>query len=747
VLLATTGRRALDAIPEEVPDLVVVDLTLPDLDGLTVCRLLRDGEDTGDIPIICMSEADRVESRVESFEHGAVDFIQKPFEAAEVLARVKRHVTVSRVREALKESEARFRSVTESAIDAIISADGAGIIRSWNRAAEQIFGYPAAEAVGQRLELIIPERFREAHAQGIRRVAGGGESRVIGQTVELAALRKDGREIPIELSLATWTLGDDRYFTGILRDISERKQSEEKLRSVTELALDAIVTADAAGVIRSWNRAAESIFGYQPDEAIGQPLELIIPERFRDAHRDGIRRVSGGGESRVIGKTVEVAGLRKDGREIPIELSLSRWTHEDHGYYTGIIRDISERKAAEAQLKEYAEELARKHEELRAQHEQLRRSQEALLAFHRQNEKLFQAVASAMPGSDLDGKYRLENKLAQGGFGVVFAGVHLALQRPVAIKLFQAPANTVEDLSLERFRREGLTACRVNHPNAVAVIDSGVSEAGLPYLVMERLEGWTVSAHLRKAGPFGLRRAIRLVADVLSVLAVAHASGIVHRDIKPSNIFLHRPRGEDDETVKVLDFGIARFVDSEGPLEPITRTGQFVGTPVYMAPERFAGEREGGATDVYSVGVLLYEMLTGKAPFEAEANPWTTLWRQMHTTIAPLHEVDAAIPEALSELVQRALARAPGERPAARDMEATLRALLEDLPAGEEGPPPAPEGDDRPPGELTLGSSVGLDWYSDDEDAPTLARPATGPEPEPPTEERPGGDGDPGAER
>ena len=328
-------------------------------------------------------------------------------------------------------------------------------------------------------------------------------------------------------------------------------------------------------------------------ETVGLSLELIIPERFRKAHRTGIHRVTSGGESRVIGRTVEVAGLRKDGSELPIELSLSRWTHEGHGYYTGIIRDITERKAAEAQLKAYAEELSRKHEELRTQHEQLRQSQEALLAFHRQNAKLFQAVASAMPGSSLDGKYRLDEKLAKGGFGVVFAGVQLALDRPVAIKLFQPPAGAAEDLSLERFRREGLTACRINHPNAVAVIDSGVSEAGLPYLVMERLEGWTIAGHLRHEGTFGLRRTLGILADVCSVLALAHATGIVHRDIKPSNVFLHRPRGEEgvaeSEVVKVLDFGIARFVDSEGPLEPITQTGQFVGTPVYMAPERFAG--------------------------------------------------------------------------------------------------------------------------------------------------------------
>jgi PAS domain S-box-containing protein len=724
VQLATTGHRALDAIPDAAPELVIVDLELPDVDGLTLCRLLRSAPATAELPIICMSEAGESEVRIRSFEQGAVDFVQKPLEPAEVLARVKRHVTVARVRAALQESEAKFRSVTESAIDAIISADAEGVIRSWNRAAEAIFGYPAGEAVGQKLELIIPERFREAHAKGLRRVALGGEGRIIGSTVELAALRRDGREIPIELSLASWKLGESRYFTGIIRDISERKGSEERFRSVTESAIDAIVTADRGGVIRSWNRAAERIFGHRPEEAVGESLELIIPERFREAHRTGLARVSGGGEGRVIGRTVEVAGQRRDGSEIPIELSLSSWTHEGHRYFTGIIRDISERKAAEAQLKAYAEELGLKHDELRAQHEQLKRQQEALLAFHRQNDRLFQAVASAMPGSQLDGKYRLGATIARGGFGVVFEGVQLALDRPVAIKVFQPPAQAEEREALERFRREGLTACRVAHPNAVAVIDSGISEAGLPYLVMEKLHGRTVAGHLKEEGSFGPRRAALVAADVCSVLAVAHASGIVHRDVKPSNVFLHRPPGSaarSEEVVKVLDFGIARLVDTDDALDPITKTGQLIGTPVYMAPERFRGEAESGQADVYSLGMMLYEMLTGQAAFAAEASPWMTLWRQMHTVPTPLHERHPSVPRDLSDLVQRTLATRPEERPRAAELEKALREMAKTLPPDAPSAP-APLGS-RSPGHLTLGTSVDQPWYADPE-APTLDQPA-----------------------
>jgi len=134
------------------------------------------------------------------------------------------------VRTALRESEAKFRSVMESAIDAIVSGDAEGNIRSWNSAATALFGFTEAEVLGQPIEVIIPERYRESHKEGIRRVSSGGLSHVIGKTVELAAIRKDGSEFPVELSLATWFLDGNRYYTGIIRDIGERKRAEEALR-------------------------------------------------------------------------------------------------------------------------------------------------------------------------------------------------------------------------------------------------------------------------------------------------------------------------------------------------------------------------------------------------------------------------------------------------------------------------------------------------------------------------------------
>jgi PAS domain S-box-containing protein len=367
---AVSGEEALAAISVSEPNLVLLGDHLPDIGPFALLKKLKQGQQTSYIPVIFLTAVDDAETRIKAVELGD-DLITIPLEAREVLARVERQVTVSKVRMALRESETKFRSVMESAIDAIISADVSGNIRSWNTAATALFGFNEEEVIGRPIELIIPERFRKPHREGLSRVSSGGPSRVIGKTVEVAALRKNGSEFPVELSLATWFLDKDRYFTGIIRDISERKQAEQKFRSVTESAIDAIISADHTGNIVSWNNAATRILGYSSEETIGRRLEIIIPERFHEAHRKGMQRVTAGGESRVIGKTVELFARTKSGKEVPIELSLSTWTVRQDRYYTGIIRDIRERKKAEEALRMSEQALRAKTQELKEKNDML----------------------------------------------------------------------------------------------------------------------------------------------------------------------------------------------------------------------------------------------------------------------------------------------------------------------------------------------------------------------------------------
>ncbi|HVM54361.1 MAG TPA: PAS domain S-box protein [Acidimicrobiales bacterium] len=266
-----------------------------------------------------------------------------------------------------------IEALIDAVPDAIITADASGRIVSWNPAAERIFGYSAVEVVGQSLTVLIPERFQAAHSEGLARVAAGGDPRVIGTTVELVGVRRGGAEFPIELSLSTWTVEGARYFGGIIRDTTERTrltaelaESEARMAAILRSATDAIVAADQLGQITLWNDAAEQMLGYRADEVVGRPLTVIIPERFHDAHNAGILRMTRGEEPKIIGSTVEVFALRKDGSEVPIELSLATWELGGDRFYSGILRDISMRRWAEERIEAANTELAEKNQQLEA---------------------------------------------------------------------------------------------------------------------------------------------------------------------------------------------------------------------------------------------------------------------------------------------------------------------------------------------------------------------------------------------
>jgi PAS domain S-box-containing protein len=262
-------------------------------------------------------------------------------------------------------------ALVDAATDAIVIADSQGRILSWNVAAERTFGYSSVEVLGQPLTILIPERFREAHNAGIARVSAGGEPHVIGTAVELVAVRRGGSEFPIELSRSTWESDGQRYYAGIIRDTTERtrllnelSESEARLSAILRSANDAVVCADELGIVTLWNEAASRILGYTEEEAVGRPLTMVIPDRFQDQHNAGILRMQRGEEPRIIGQTVEVSALHRSGTEVPIELSLATWTHGGARLYSGIIRDISQRRWAEERIQAANEELAQKNQQL-----------------------------------------------------------------------------------------------------------------------------------------------------------------------------------------------------------------------------------------------------------------------------------------------------------------------------------------------------------------------------------------------
>ena len=269
------------------------------------------------------------------------------------------------------------------------------------------------------------------------------------------------------------------------------------------------------------------------------------------------------------------------------------------------------------------------------------------------------------PGQILAERYRLESLIGRGRHGIVYRAQHLELDRPVAVKLIQAPPLEDQELAL-RLEREGISACRVQHPNAVSVFDFALSEEGFPFLVMELLEGEPLDHELAR-GPLTPERCAQLVSPICSVLTEAHGQGVIHRDIKPQNIFLARDRS-GEEIVKVVDFGIATFVD--GGDTRLTAAGNRPGTPAYMAPERFSDEPYDGRVDVYSLGVMLYELLSGRLPFQVDDGNLLRMVR-LHLTAVP-EPLETLRPEAgpeIARLVGQAMAKNPADRPTLEELD------------------------------------------------------------------------------
>jgi serine/threonine-protein kinase len=264
---------------------------------------------------------------------------------------------------------------------------------------------------------------------------------------------------------------------------------------------------------------------------------------------------------------------------------------------------------------------------------------------------LDEPVDSAV-GRTLDGRYSIESQLGVGGVGAVYRATQVMLGRSVAVKLL---LDGLDPSFRARFEREAKALAGLRHPNIVAINDYGVDH-DTPYLVMELLEGETLAQRLQR-GPLEPEHVLELTQQLLRALAFVHEQGLVHRDLKPGNLFLEQlPDG--DERLKLLDFGLAKFMGSpqSSPDEPtVTRAGHVVGTPAYMAPEQIAGDGADARTDTYSVGVLLFQMLTGRVPFVGE--PVEQLKAHLVTVAPTLEQVCPGLrPQpALSEFVARAL--------------------------------------------------------------------------------------------
>lgn len=261
-------------------------------------------------------------------------------------------------------------------------------------------------------------------------------------------------------------------------------------------------------------------------------------------------------------------------------------------------------------------------------------------------------------GRVLSGLYRVTGRIGEGGMGTVYNALHVHLNKPFAVKVLAERIAKNQD-AVERLRQEAQAASSIDHDNIVDVVSFDATPDGRVYLVMELLDG-TSLGDLVDRGPMDLERALPIHYQLCDAIGAAHDNGIVHRDLKPDNVFIVRKAEAD--FVKVLDFGISKVKSNEAEQVRMTKTGQLMGTPLYMSPEQAKGEMSvDHRADIYSMGVMLYEMLAGRPPFEG-GNYFQLLWKHGNEVPIPLDEVRASVPANVSDAVMRSLSKDPADR-------------------------------------------------------------------------------------
>jgi DNA-binding NtrC family response regulator len=633
LFVTRNGESAIEVARKVRPLLVLLDVVMPGIDGYETCRRLKEDPDTREAAVIFLSSLDETKDKVRGLQVGAVDFISKPFQSDEVIARVNTHLTLQRLRRQLETRNAELTRELAVAQELLTDAR--------RRVEGPLLGdSPAIRALRES----IARCATDADVVLLTGPQGAGHE-AAARAIHHASER--GRQAFIHVNCAMLAPGQD---PGILSPPQSSSASPGAPLTLLELATRGTLYLEQVERLST-----------ELQERLAQVLER--GEAFRDAgapadpdvrfimYTSAPLSAESGFHPKLLPllarRQVRVASLAERADDVgEIALFFLRQHASRIGAVVETISDQSMKR-----LRKY-----RWPGDVRELQNLIERS----VTFAR--EPVLEIDAALLDeGVPLD-HYRLLEKLGEGGMGEVWRARHQLLARPCAIKLIRPEllGDAKREAATERFRLEARTIARLSSPNTVRLYDFGVSEAGAFYFVMELLSGMDVASVVERFGPLPPERVVALLRQVCRSLAEAHGEGLLHRDIKPNNLFLSR-LGLEFDVVKVLDFGLVKTLNENSA--QMTAEGILTGTPAYMPPERVVGGKADERSDLYSLGCVAYWMLTGRTVFSGDAMA-VMIHHARTAPVPPSKATGQSLPAGLEEIVLACLEKTPEKRPA-----------------------------------------------------------------------------------
>ena len=633
LFVTRSGESAIDVARRVHPMLILLDIVMPGIDGYETCRRLKADPDTREAAVIFLSSLDETKDKVRGLQVGAVDFVSKPFQSDEVVARVNTHLTLQRLRRQLESRNAEL---------------------------------------GRELA-VAQELLNDAR----RRVQGP----LLGDSPAIRALRESIGRYAADPDVLLLTGPQGSGHEAVARAIHHKSSRSNHAFIHVNCAL--LPAGQDPGLVSAPRGTAEA--------AEGSRLSLLDLASHGTLYLEEIQRLPGDVEERLAEILAGVEAMRERGEPASPDVRVIAYSSAPlavaSGFHPKLLAFLERRQLRVPSLAERPDDVEkialfflRQHaRRLGAVVETISEQSMKRLRKYRwpgdvsELQSVIERAVTSAPGPVLEidaalldeglplGHYRLMEKLGEGGMGEVWRARHQLLARPCAIKLIKPDllGESSREAATERFHLEARTISRLSSPNTVHLYDFGVSETGSFYFVMELLTGMDLSSLVQRFGPMPPERAIAVLRQACRSLGEAHAEGLLHRDIKPQNLFLCR-LGLDVDVVKLLDFGLVKSLNEDRT--QLTAADTLTGTPAYMPPERVVGGAADERSDIYSLGCVAYWMLTGRTVFTGE--PMAVMIHHARTPPKPPSTISpSTIPERLEQIVLACLEKTPQKRP------------------------------------------------------------------------------------